>query len=78
MIDITGLGNILISEITKFKSKIKQLDFTYFGFSLRVKGSKNSPVFTKDIVDIPHEIIGVTVQFIVMTSAALVRAKSFV
>ena len=78
MIDIARLGNVLIGEITEFKSKIKKLYFSNFGFAFRVKGCKNSPVFAEDVVDVSHEIIGVTVLFVVMAGPTLIRAKSFV
>jgi hypothetical protein len=75
---ITGFSAVLIGEVAELKTVVQEFCFCYLGLAVRIQSSKNPAIFSKDIVDVPHEIGGITVQLIVMSSTTLVRAESFI
>lgn len=75
---ITGFSAVLIGEVAELKTVVQEFCFCYLGLSVRIESSKNPAIFSKDIVDVPHEVGGITVHLVVMRSTTLIRAEFFI
>ena len=48
------------------------------GFASWVEFGENTAVFAQDVVDIAHEVVGVTVLPVVVGTSAMIRAESLI
>lgn len=72
---MTIFGVVKVGKIFEFKSLFDQLAPGDFTFSFRVGIQQNSAVFTQGVVNIPHDVVAVTVEAVVESAPALIGAK---
>jgi len=64
-----------MGEETEIIAQGKKRILMHPALSFRIQVGKYAPVFPEQTVNIPHEIVGVTVQLIIVIVPALVRAE---
>lgn len=78
IIGFAALGGVDIGEVIKIKAFPFQLGAVHFGFSSRIAGGQDAPVFAQGMVDIAHEVIQAAVLAVVEAGAAFVGAEFLV
>lgn len=73
-----ALGGVDVGEVVKVKAFPLQYGTVDILLTGRIDRLQNATVFTKGIVNIPHEVVAVTVLPVIMTGPAFVGAEFFV
>ena len=64
--------------VVEIKPRIDQLVAVYGGFARGVALGQDPPVFPQDVVDVPHQVVGVAVPFIMVSIPAIIGTEFFV
>jgi hypothetical protein len=67
-----------IGKKAEIKAFSHQRIFGNFRFVFLTGFFQNPPIFSERVIDVPHQIIGVGIEFIVVRIAAQVRTKLFI
>jgi hypothetical protein len=80
VVGFAGFGMQYVCEVIEHKPFLQQLGLRHTGYAarLRIQFLQYPPVFAQYVVYVPHIIIGIAVQRIVVRIAALVVTKLFI